>query len=224
MNILELQEKLKKLNIQMPDADICRIWGMDTAAFSRKKKFGSEIKHKNIQQLEEALKIDLIDRAPTTKQLSEKIDDLMKDCGLPVDNTSKTVKVCYRPDVSLSAGYGIEIYSESPDFVYVDARFFVTDKGTKINPKYCEVVKISGNSMYPEYRDGDRVIIDKNDLEFSDGHIYAFRYKNKCYVKEINLLGDKIKCISLNKEYDAFYIEENEDFQILGRILPRIRL
>ena len=78
--------------------------------------------------------------------------------------------------------------------------------------------------MSPEYRHGDRVIIDKGDTELADGHIFAFRYKGQCYVKEINLLGNKIKCISINKEYDPFYIDENEDFQVFGRIIPRIRL
>jgi phage repressor protein C with HTH and peptisase S24 domain len=88
----------------------------------------------------------------------------------------------------------------------------------------CEVVMISGNSMSPEYRHGDRVIIDKGDTELADGHIFAFRYQGQCYVKEINLLGNRIKCISLNKEYDPFYINEDEDFLVFGRIIPRIRL
>jgi len=223
VNILELQDKLTKLNINMPDADICRIWGMDTASFSRKKKSGTEIKHKNIQQLEETLKIDLIDRDVTLSDINGRLNKIKENLGMDVEDVN-FVKICYRPNVFLSAGYGVEVQSESAQLITLDSRLLTTAKGTKINPANCEVVSISGNSMFPEYRHGDRVIIDRGDTELLDGHIFAFRYNGQCFVKEINLLGDKIKCISLNKEYDPFYINKNEDFMVLGRILPRIRL
>jgi phage repressor protein C with HTH and peptisase S24 domain len=106
----------------------------------------------------------------------------------------------------------------------IDSRLLAKESGRKLNYSMCEVVMISGNSMSPEYRHGDRVIIDKADTELADGHIFAFRYQGQCYVKEINLLGNRIKCISLNKEYDPFYINEDEDFLVFGRIIPRIRL
>ena len=223
MNIPELKSELTKRNINIPDADICKIWGMDTSSFSRKKKFGTEIKHKNIQQLEKALNIELVKKSDiSAEDLKNKLTEIQEKLGIVSDNS--TTIISYRPDVYLSAGYGVEIYSEQSQYMTIDLRLLETEKGTKINPEYCEIVRISGNSMYPEYRHGDRVIIDRNDTELSDGHIYAFRYKGQCFVKEINLLGNKIKCISLNKEYDPFYINEDEDFKVLGRIIPRIRL
>ena len=132
--------------------------------------------------------------------------------------------ITYRPDVYLSAGYGVEVFNEAAEKITIDARLLETEKGTKINPKNCELVRVSGNSMAPEYRHGDRVIIDKSDTELIDGHIFAFKYNGQCFVKEINILSDKIKCISLNKEYDPFYIKKGEQFTVFGRILPRIRL
>ena len=159
------------------------------------------------------------------------IEKISKCFNVPEESLKTTnkvnkniVEVSYRPDVYLSAGYGIEIFDESAEKMILDAALFVTDRGNKINPKYCEIVRVSGNSMSPEYRHGDRVIIDKSETTLSDGHIFAFRYKGECYVKEINLLGNRIKCISLNKEYDPFYIEKGEAFTIIGKILPRIRL
>ena len=85
-------------------------------------------------------------------------------------------------------------------------------------------LKIKGNSMFPEYHHGDRVIIDESDINLTDGQIYAFRYDGQCYVKEINRAGNKIKCISINREYEPFFIEPDIDFKVFGRILPRIRL
>lgn len=34
---------------------------------------------------------------------------------------------------------------------------------------------------------------------------------------------DKIKCITLNKEYDTFYLDGNTLFKVLLLIIPRIR-
>lgn len=152
-----------------------------------------------------------------------KIDKAFGIAAQSTDNKD-CVSVIYRPNVYLSAGYGIEVLDETNETMLIDKRLLVTDRGNYINPKNCEIVRISGNSMSPEYRHGDRVIIDKGDTELIDGHIFAFRYKGACYVKELNLLGDKLKCISLNKEYDSFYINKNEDFTVLGRIIPRVRL
>lgn len=140
------------------------------------------------------------------------------------NNNQDTVQITYRPDVFLSAGYGVEVLDETKETMTLDARLLTTERGCRINPQHCEIVSVSGNSMAPEYRHGDKVIIDRGDTELVDGHIFAFRYNGQCYVKEINLLGDKIKCISLNKEYDPFYINQGEQFTVLGRIIPRIRL
>ena len=134
------------------------------------------------------------------------------------------VKVVFRPEVSLSAGYGIEVYDEHKEYMCLDERLFYTDRGTKINPNNCEIVTISGNSMSPEYRHGDRVILDKSETHFSDGHIFAFRFNGECFIKEICLVGKRIKAIPLNKEYEPFWIEPEDEVTIFGRIVPRVRL
>lgn len=151
------------------------------------------------------------------------LDDAFLNKKVNNDNQD-TVQITYRPDVFLSAGYGVEVLDEAKETMTLDARLLTTERGCRINPQHCEIVSVSGNSMAPEYRHGDKVIIDRGDTELVDGHIFAFRYNGQCYVKEINLLGDKIKCISLNKEYDPFYINQGEQFTVLGRIIPRIRL
>lgn len=132
--------------------------------------------------------------------------------------------IAYYPDVYLSAGYGVEVVDERSETVVIDSQFLMSERGLSIKPKNCKMVRISGNSMFPEYHHGDRVIIDESDKNLTDGQIYAFRYDGQCYVKEINRAGNKIKCISVNKDYEPFFIERDIDFQVFGRILPRIRL
>lgn len=155
----------------------------------------------------------------------EKIENHCKiNLSLPVEAQSDCVNVLYRPNVYLSAGYGIEVYNEQAETICLDRKLFITDRGIRINPNNCEVVTVSGNSMSPEYKHGDRVILDKSVTSFADGHIFAFRYCGECFMKEICIIGKRIKCIPINKEYEPFFIEPDEEVTILGRILPRIRL
>ena len=118
----------------------------------------------------------------------------------------------------------MEVLDESSETIIIDSRFLMSERGMRVNPKNCKVVHVSGNSMFPEYQHGDRVIIDESDTNLTDGQIYAFRYDGQCYVKEINRAGNRIKCISINKDYEPFFIERDVDFQVFGRIMPRIRL
>lgn len=153
-----------------------------------------------------------------------KIENYLNIALLTPIKQDNCVNILYRPNVYLSAGYGIEVYDEQAETICLDRRLFITDRGITINPNNCEVVTVSGNSMSPEYKHGDRVILDKSVTSFIDGHIFAFRYNGECFMKEINVIGKRIKCIPLNKEYEPFFIEPSEDVTILGRILPRIRL
>jgi YD repeat-containing protein len=216
MNIIELQDKLEKQNINLSARDICEIWGMNEQNFSRKKKQGTAIKHKNIAQLEKELNISLTDADKKAIQVIEEVE------RNKVKNTFATIE--YFPDVYLSAGYGVEVLDEYSESIVIDSQFLTSERGMRVNPKNCKMVRISGNSMFPEYHHGDRVIIDESDQNLTDGQIYAFRYDGQCYVKEINRAGNKIKCISVNKEYEPFFIERDVDFKVFGRILPRIRL
>ena len=186
--------------------------------------------NRNISQAELCRILDIKQSAMGNRQSrdsnfsEEELVTLQNHFNVILDDKENCISITYRPDVYLSAGYGVEVYDENKETLLIDSKLLVTERGSKINPANCEIVRVSGNSMSPEYRHGDRVIIDKGDTELLDGHIFAFRYKNCCYVKEMNLLGDRIKCISLNKEYDPFYIEVGEPFTVLGRIIPRVRL
>ena len=203
----EVFRRLQNLIGYMPlQKDIVEKTGINQSTLSTKKFRNSNWTDTEIKKLNNAYNIDIY------KERSQ--NNAKNSC----------ISLTYYPDVYLSAGYGVEVIEERAETLFIDACLLVSGRGTKYNPSNCEIVKISGNSMFPEYRHGDRVIINKADTELIDGHIFAFRYREQCFVKEINLIGDRIKCISLNKEYDPFYIEPDEDFIVFGRILPRIRL
>lgn len=214
MDINEAQATLQKLKkCKIPQSEIAKALKKDRSNINAKAKRGTELKLTEVQELEKYFDVVLTE---STYNLAQQINN--------IETKSQLAQIEYYPDVYLSAGYGCEVMDEYSETVVLDSRFLMSERGMRVNPKNCKMVCISGNSMFPEYHHGDRVIIDESDTNLTDGQIYAFRYDGQCYVKEINRAGNKIKCISVNKEYESFFIERDVDFKVFGRILPRIRL
>lgn len=217
MEFTELKTTLQNLtNSEVTYQKIADVLNLKRSTISTRKGKGSKVKFDEIKKLEKYFNVVLTDSACQMAKFAEQLEENQTNIEL--------AQIEYFPDVFLSAGYGCEVLDEYSEIVVIDSRFLMSERGMRVNPKNCKMVKISGNSMFPEYHHGDRVIIDESDLNLTDGQIYAFRYDGQCYVKEINRAGNKIKCISVNKEYEPFFIERDVDFQVFGRILPRIRL
>lgn len=217
MNFEELQETLQNLtNSKISYAKIAKGLNLKTSTISTRKANSSELRYDEIKKLENYFDVVLTDSACQTARLIDEIEQNRTNIELAT--------IEYYPDVYLSAGFGVEVLDESFEHVIIDERFLTSERGMRVNPKNCKMVRISGNSMFPEYHHGDRVIIDESDTNLTDGQIYAFRYDGQCYVKEINRAGNRIKCISVNKEYEPFFIEREVDFKVFGRIIPRVRL
>lgn len=217
LTIKEIHEILQKTSkVKISQADIATALGTTRSNISLRIKNNSEANYQEIKKIEEFFDIMFNDPMTQNARHAEKQQEQKQGNNI--------VNIEYYPDVYLSAGYGCEVLNEYSESVVIDSRFLMSERGMPVNPKNCKMVCISGNSMFPEYHHGDRVIIDESDKNLTDGQIYAFRYDGQCYVKEINRAGNKIKCISINKDYEPFFIERDVDFSVFGRILPRIRL
>jgi len=142
------------------------------------------------------------ERTLTNKMLSK------LDKAFPIDGSLNSKNIVSIP------------YFNDKDFIYIDKRLLGDS-----NPDKCYIHEVSGNSMSPAYNDGDKVIVDSSKKTFKDGHIFLFKYNNNLFMRLINVSPDKIKCISLNDEFDTFYLDSfMETTMILGLIIPRIRL
>lgn len=217
MKFEELQATLQNLtNSKITYQEIADALGRKLSTISTRKGDGSELRLNELKKIESYFDVVLTDSACQTARFIDEIEQSRKNVELAT--------IEYYPDVYLSAGFGVEVLDESFEHVIIDERFLTSERGMRVNPKNCKMVRISGNSMFPEYHHGDRVIIDESDKNLTDGQIYAFRYDGQCYVKEINRAGNRIKCISVNKEYEPFFIEREVDFKVFGRIIPRVRL
>lgn len=64
------------------------------------------------------------------------------------------------------------------------------------------VLKVHGDSMYPEYHNGDKVVILKQSSLDRSGSIGAILYDGECAtLKKVEYFDNKIKLIPLNPTY-----------------------
>lgn len=82
------------------------------------------------------------------------------------------------------------------------------------------VVPVNGDSMEPEYHDGDYIFIEST-VNVSDGEIGVFEYYGETYVKQLILEDDHAYLHSLNKKYKDMKVDADSDFRVLGRVVGR---
>lgn len=111
-------------------------------------------------------------------------------------------------DLPVSAGYGN---------ILIDNNIPYNEINTS-NRKADYALKISGDSMNPEFSNGDIVLIKKQDTIYS-GQIGVFLYDGEIRCKKYLKNKNKISLISLNSKYQPITISSNRQFKILGVVL-----
>ena len=83
------------------------------------------------------------------------------------------------------------------------------------------LMDIFGNSMSPEIKDGDTVLIDQSQTDIYAGIVYAVGVEDTIMVKRIEKHPRKLVLLSDNKEYAPIYLsdEEMDRVRILGKVL-----
>ena len=114
-------------------------------------------------------------------------------------------------DNAVSAGTGQYIGTTQRDQVTLPVEF---------DADY--VVPVYGDSMEPEYHDGDYIFIEST-VNLNDGEIGVFELYGDTYVKQLILEDDHAYLHSLNKKYKDMKVDADagSDFRVLGRVVGR---
>ena len=80
-----------------------------------------------------------------------------------------------------------------------------------------------GNSMLPDIKSGDTLLVDTSKTTVIDGVTYAFIYDGQPMCSQLQKIGNKIKSIPSNSFYDPFYIDKTLSFDIIGRVVGIMR-
>ena len=84
------------------------------------------------------------------------------------------------------------------------------------------VIPIKGDSMEPDYHDGDLVFI-QTSVELNDGVIGVFNYNGDAYIKQLVIDKDQAYLHSLNPAYKDMPITTDTDFRIIGEVVDLYR-
>ena len=84
------------------------------------------------------------------------------------------------------------------------------------------VIPIKGDSMEPDYQDGDLVFI-QTSVELNDGVSGVFNYNGDAYIKQLVIDKDQAYLHSLNPAYKDMPITPETDFRIIGEVADLYR-
>ena len=84
------------------------------------------------------------------------------------------------------------------------------------------VIPIKGDSMEPDYHDGDLVFI-QTSVDLNDGVIGVFNYNGDAYIKQLVIDEDQAYLHSLNQAYKDMPITPETDFRIIGEVVDLYR-
>lgn len=118
----------------------------------------------------------------------------------------------------LSAGGGsFEVGSEIEGY-YAFRRDWLTTKGSR---NKMVLMDIFGNSMEPEMKDGDTILIDESQKDILAGAIYAVGIDDTIMVKRVEKHPNKLVLLSDNKNYSPIYLQGNEinSVRIIGKVI-----
>ena len=84
------------------------------------------------------------------------------------------------------------------------------------------VIPIKGDSMEPDYHDGDLVFI-QTSVDLNDGVIGVFNYNGDAYIKQLFIDKEQAYLHSLNLAYKDMPITPETDFRIIGEVVDLYR-
>ena len=86
-------------------------------------------------------------------------------------------------ELASAAGDGTEVYDENPISVMWFQEDWLRKKG--IDPTWCNVINVAGDSMEPTLPDGCSILVDRSRTELHNHHIYVMRNEDGLIVKRV---------------------------------------
>jgi len=121
-------------------------------------------------------------------------------------------------EARLSAGTGSFENGNGQERFYAFRLDFLRRKGI---PSQMALMRVSGDSMEPEIKDGDVVLIDQNQKTPTPGKLFAVGVEDMVYIKEVNAEPGKLILSSYNKAYPALEVDVRGDLATDIRIIGR---
>lgn len=206
----DVVKKLKKLGVSI------------TQPGFYKTKAGLTHNPKFIIELAEVLECDLNwlrtgegEMQPSPAQLPS-----LNSKDQPPDDDSLTIDKY--DDVGGAMGGGVLLKDQPGQITKIGVTEEWLDKNTPANTgnSNLKVVTGFGDSMIPMFNPGDPILVDIGVKECNHDGVYFFRVGDEGYIKRLQRIpGKGILVLSQNPLYESWYIEDDVDFEVLGKVL-----
>lgn len=123
------------------------------------------------------------------------------------------------PKVSAKVGAGASLEtSDETEGLYAFRKDFMGRE--HICARNAVMMDVVGDSMEPEFYEGDTLLVDKSDIEIRDGKIYVVTLGDELRVKRIHKSLNGLILRSDNQKYPDIYVEgpDLETFVVHGRV------
>ena len=219
--ILKKYRELKGLNKK----EAGELVGISDSFWSRIESGKREISAKLLEKIIDKFDItqadsDKIKEIQALNEVPEIIKNKLEEKGIDINNLDRLNEYCEKILLpcrgEASAGFGRINCDEPAEYIEVYKHDF---------SKKAFVVKVLGDSMEPEIKDGSIIIVDPNqcDWDYINNKIGVVRYKDEVYVKRIRLRnnGRVILLESINPAYETITIlsEDIEYFKCYGKVV-----
>ncbi|WP_035064484.1 LexA family transcriptional regulator [Nitratidesulfovibrio termitidis] len=136
----------------------------------------------------------------------------------PLADLPPAVHMVPKVRARLSAGGGSFEVQAMPVGGQPFAHAWLARKGT---PSAMVLMDVVGDSMEPEIRDGDTVLVDRATEDLRFGQIYAVGLEDAVLVKRIMRTPDGLALVSDNPAYSPIRVrgDELEQFRVIGRVV-----
>jgi len=127
-------------------------------------------------------------------------------------------------DVNAAAGKGALVERESVSDVLAFKRDWIRQE-LHAQPADLSLIYVEGDSMEPDLRAGDIVLLDHTDTRARREGVYVIRMDGALLVKQLQRLpGGIVKVISRNAAYEPFTVkmvdvDEPNGFAVIGRVV-----
>jgi phage repressor protein C with HTH and peptisase S24 domain len=142
----------------------------------------------------------------------------MLESGELVDETGAKMLFVPMVEARLSAGHGSLETSADVHGMYAFRAGFLRRRG---NPAHMVMLRVTGDSMTPEIKNRDVVLIDQSQKDLRPGYIYAVGVEEMVYLKVVDAKPGQVILSSYNKGYEPLVIDMLDDSESRIRIIGR---
>jgi len=120
-----------------------------------------------------------------------------------------------RLPLDASAGPGAFAGEERPFDSFGFSPRWLREQG--LDPAMLSTITVAGDSMEPELRDGDEILVDRTPRPLRDG-IHVVRLGDMLHVKRVQAGPSGLRLISANEAYPPIEVRPDE-IEVIGRVV-----